>query len=516
MKRRDFVKNISLASVAAPFVWKGMKYQGIAKKLFDVPKSADDRVLVIIRLNGGNDGLATVIPIDQYDNLVIQRQNVLIPQAQLLSVTPTNSFHPNMSGMKSLFDDGKLGVIQNVGYPQQNRSHFRSMDIWTSGILNDSSETRGWMGRKFDQDYPNYPDGYPNATYPDPFAIAMGNEVSATCQGVMANYSMAVNDPNTAYNLAGSTQVDDGSYYSKHMVYIANLIDQTNAYGQNISTAYNAGNNLSTLYDANNPTAMQLKNVAKLIKGGLQTKVYVLNINGFDTHNAQVSATDVKQGEHANLLKQLSDAVHAFQDDLRLLGLESRVAGMTFSEFGRQIASNASLGTDHGDAAPLFLFGSCVNNGFLGDNPTIGNSVINQEGIPMQIDFRDVYASVLRDWFMVSETNIQALFEHTVTFYNVLNACNLGINEEEKALSEVMVFPNPANSLTTLKFTCKDEHVRVSIYNMQGKLMQVLVEKQIEPGTHQLKMEIGDLPRGQYIIKINKKSGDKQVNLVKI
>ena len=149
-------------------------------------------------------------------------------------------------------------------------------------------------------------------------------------------------------------------------------------------------------------------------------KVYVLNINGFDTHDSQVSGTSTTQGAHADLIKRLSDAINAFQDDLSLLGLEDRVAGMTFSEFGRQIASNASLGTDHGDAAPLFLFGTCLDFSIIGPNPVIEDTIVSQLGIPMQIDFRDIYASILRDWFGVPSTEIQPLFEHTVNYYSLL------------------------------------------------------------------------------------------------
>jgi uncharacterized protein (DUF1501 family) len=352
MKRRNFVKNISLASLATPFVLKGINYQAIQNKLFGYSKNAEDRVLVMIRLNGGNDGLNTVIPLDAYDNLAIHRPNVILPQNSILQTTSTIGLHPAMSGMNNMFQDGKLCIIQNVGYPEQNRSHFRSMDIWSTGSL-DQNETKGWLGRKFDSDYPNYPNDYPNANYPDPFAISMGYEVSSTCQGLMANFSHAVSDPFTNFTLYNSNEVSDGSYFGSHLEYISVLVAQTNAYVDQITAAANAGNTLSTMYDDNNPIAVQLRQVAQMISGGLKTKVYILNINGFDTHNAQVVASDKTTGDHANLLKTLSDAVAAFQDDISLLGIEKRVAGMTFSEFGRQIASYGSDGTDHGDAGPM-------------------------------------------------------------------------------------------------------------------------------------------------------------------
>jgi len=206
MKRRDFVKNMAIASAGVPIVFKsGIKIQSLAKQMFKVADMADDRVLVVIRLNGGNDGLSTVIPIDQYDNLVIQRDNVLIPETSILSLTNAVGFHPIMTGMQNMYNDGHLGIIQNVGYPEQNRSHFRSMDIWSSGLIDSPADT-GWLGRNFDNHYPNYPDAYPDAQNPDPFAISMGYEVSSTCQGLMANFSHAVVDPTDVYSLTRSEE----------------------------------------------------------------------------------------------------------------------------------------------------------------------------------------------------------------------------------------------------------------------------------------------------------------------
>lgn len=312
MKRRNFVRNISLGAIAAPFALKGINYQAIQKKLFSISKNAEDRVLILIRLSGGNDGLNTIIPMNSYDNLQIHRPNVILPQASILSATSSLGMHPSLSGMHQMFQNGKLSIIQNVGYPEQNRSHFRSMDIWSMGSL-DPNETRGWLGRHLDQIYPGYPDGYPNDMHPDPFAIAMGYEVSSTCQGVLSNYSQAVADPFTNFNLYNSFETSDGTYFGSHMQYLSTLIDQTNQYIDQISTAANAGSTLSTLYDENNPLAVQLRQVAQMISGGLKTNVYILDVTGFDTHNAQVDSSDVTQGLHAELLKKLSDAVAAFR-----------------------------------------------------------------------------------------------------------------------------------------------------------------------------------------------------------
>lgn len=514
MKRRTFVKNVGITVAGMPIVLNNIKYQAIQKKLFNYNKNAEDRVLVIIRLNGGNDGLSTLVPLDQYDNLVIQRQNVLIPENQLLNLNQHNlAFHPEMTGMQNMFQDGQLGIIQNVGYPEQNRSHFRSMDIWSTGKL-DPYEHSGWLGRYFDEKYPNYPDDYPNNDYPDPFAISMGYSVSETCQGLMSNFSHAVSNPFDAYNLAQNQGVDDGTYYGSHMAYLNNLIVQSNKYGSRINTAANAGNTISTLYDPNNPVAVQLRYVAQMISGGLKTKVYILNLDGFDTHNAQVSATSVNQGRHADLLRTLSNALAAFQNDLNLLGLSERVAGFTFSEFGRQIASNASKGTDHGDAAPMFLFGQCISSKVIGPNPVISDTIENQAAVPMQIDFRNVYASLLKDWFMVAESDIEPLFEHTVEYIDILGACNVGLDELTKNKDGLMLFPNPAADKTTLKFEAKGKAYTLQVIDMNGRVVAEPFSGKKLSGEHVIPIDLHSLQSGFYMVSLFSESGEKSAKLI--
>jgi len=515
MKRRNFIKNLSLASLSLPFISNGFGMQAITKKLFGSSKNAEDRVLIIIRLNGGNDGLNMIIPLDQYDNLMIQRPNIILPQNQILSLTNSVGIHPIMTGMKTMFDQGKLTVVQNVGYPEQNRSHFRSSDIWTSGSL-DINQTSGWMGRYFESEQANFPEDYPNIDFPDPFAISLGSELSTTCQGLMGNFSHAVSDPFNAANLLETSVENDGTYYGSQIEYIATMLNQTNEYGNQISVASNSGNSLSTLYDPTNSIAVQLKYIAQMISGGLKTKVYILNINGFDTHDSQVLQTNTTQGEHADLLKKLSDAIAAFQNDLQLLGLEERVAGMTFSEFGRQVASNGSFGTDHGDAAPLFLFGKCVNSGIIGPNPQINNQIDGQSGVEMEIDFRDVYASILKDWFEVPVSSIQNLFEHNITFINVLSGCTLGLSEDESLDLKNIVFPNPTPSNCTLKITTLNERVSVYIYSINGQMIKEIGSKDLSEGTHLIPCETSELPAGNYLIQVIKNSGALSLKLQKI
>lgn len=514
MKRRNFVQSVALSSVGAPLVLKNFNFGAVSKKLFETSKAAEDRVLVLIRLNGGNDGLNTLVPLDQYANLAIQRPNILVPENQLLTITPTNALHPAMTGMRDMYLNGKLSVIQNVGYPEQNRSHFRSMDIWSTGLL-DVTGTTGWLGRHLDQNYPNFPSAYPDVNNPDPFAISLGYEVSSTCQGLLGNFSVAINNPFDSYNLFESAQINDGTYYGSHMEYLTTIIAQANDYGAQVNAAANAGNTLSTMYDSNDQFATQLRYVAQMISGGLKTKVYIVNLNGFDTHDAQVVNGAPATGTHATLMSRVSNGIAAFQNDLTLLGIDHRVAGMTFSEFGRQIASNASEGTDHGDAAPLFLFGTCISGGITGPNPVISNQIVDQEGVPMQIDFRDVYASILKDWFEASPTDIQAMFEHTVNFMPVLGACNLGIAEHGNNES-ISVFPNPCAVSTTVKFDCTNERVAIQVHDLFGRLVLDVCNKFMNAGTQTVSIDMSDQVSGEFLISIHKASGTFSKRFIKL
>jgi hypothetical protein len=309
---------------------------------------------------------------------------------------------------------------------------------------------------------------------------------------------------------------NDGTYYGSHIEYISTLINQTNEYGTSISSSANAGNSLSNLYDPLNPLAVQLKYIAQMISGGLKTKVYIVNIGGFDTHDSQVDQNNLTEGSHANLLEMISDAVAAFQNDLQLLGLEERVAGMTFSEFGRQIASNGSFGTDHGDAAPIMLFGSCVNTGIIGPNPMIDNQINEQAGIPMQIDFRNVYASILRDWFEASEPSIQALFEQNISYLDILTGCSVGIAEQEALKLKPLVYPNPTPSNVTLRFQSKGEKYQVFIMDQQGKALAVAFDGQLTTGKQEIALETSKLPAGHYYFLITSTNTRELVAFQKI
>lgn len=402
MKRRDFLKKSIPAATVIPAMLNGYSvraFTGHSPLLQSLllPPTDTDHVLVIVQLSGGNDGLNTVIPISTYSSYYNARANIAITASKILALDNyhESGLHPAMKGMQTLYNEEKLAILQAVGYPSPNFSHFRATDIWMTGSDSTTVWNTGWGGRYLNVEYPNYPTGYPNTSMPDPLAIQIGSITTLTCQGPVVNMGMSITDPTSFYNFVnGVPDPAPNSPMGYELSYIRDVANQTNQYAQRVKTAASAVTQQAT-YPTNNSLADQLKIVARLIKGGLKTRIYMVSYGGFDTHASQVNATDTTIGTHANLLTNVSNAIKAFQDDLQFLSIDDHVIGMTFSEFGRRIKSNASGGTDHGAAAPVFLFGKNVVRGVYGTNPAIPVNATVNDNIPFQYDFRSVYASIL-------------------------------------------------------------------------------------------------------------------------
>ncbi len=414
MKRRSFIKN-TVAGVAIPAFFNGIPLKALAGAPFMHALSRymnDDRVLVLVQLAGGNDGINTVIPLDQYSTYMAARANIAIPEDKLLHLTgaDTMALHPVMTEMQRLFNENKLGIVQAVGYPKPNFSHFRATDIWMTGSDSDKVVNTGWAGRYLDDVFPKFPTDYPSQMMPDPLAIQVGSVVANAFQGPTFTMGLAISNPSSFYNLIeGKVNVDSPSRWGEQLDYIEQMAQKTDQYAGVIKKAALNVTKQSDKYPAatKNPLADQLKIVARLIAGGLKTKVYMVNTGSFDTHAKQTDDTDKTIGTHANLLKRVSEAIGAFMDDLEYLKISDRVMGMTFSEFGRRIRSNASGGTDHGAAAPLFYFGHNVKGGVIGTNPILPANATVNDNVPMQHDFRSVYASVLQNWFYLQPDDVQ-------------------------------------------------------------------------------------------------------------
>lgn len=422
------------------------KESAIVQSLKKTSALNGDRVLVIVYLAGGNDGLNTVIPLEHYSKYYELRSNIAISESKVLKLdgSPETGFHPSMTGMRNLYNEGKLAIVNSVSYPNPDQSHYRSTDIWMTAVDSNAYATSGWAGRYLNDRYAGYPVNYPNAEMEDPLAVQIGQISTSALLGNHSSMGVTIQDPTTFYQLIGeSSSSPDGALPCCDAGDLLKYIKQKQVlavdYASQIKEAADAGRNLSAYPPASekNELADQLKIVARLIHGGLKSKIYYVELGGFDTHAGQVG-TDSSEGVHATLLKKLSDAIAAFQNDLKLQGIEDKVLGMTFSDFGRRATSNASKGTDHGVGAPMFVFGTGVKRQQIGTNPDLINGLLpqvptsgtNNRDIKMQIDFRRVYGDILKDWFGASSNTADKLlfknFPTTSLFSDVVTSVASG------------------------------------------------------------------------------------------
>jgi uncharacterized protein (DUF1501 family) len=525
MKRRDFFRLGGGASLA--LMVNGFPVSTFADtpllRLLARQTQVNGRVLVLIQLNGGNDGLNTIIPLDQYSALSAARGNILIPQSKVLPLSGNSvtGLNPAMTGIRDLYNSGLVNIVQGVSYPNPNFSHFRATDIWNSASDSNQYLNTGWLGRYLGETYSGYPVGYPNAGMPDPLAIQIGSGVSPVLQGPQVSTGMAIADINSFYNIVNGTVDPAPATPAGHeLTFIRYISQQTQQYTSVIKTAADNAATLSTKYPTGgrNTLSEQLKIVARLIKGGLQTPVYVVSMGSFDTHATQTDATDHTIGTHADLLSQLSTGVDAFYDDCKLMGIDNRVAAMTFSEFGRRIMSNASGGTDHGTSEPVMVFSTEVNPGFIGTNPVIPATVTVNDNLAMQHDYRSVYAAVLADWFGVSPTVLNKVLLQSFTIPPIFRKTTSVEENTVSGQSELLGqnYPNPVQRQTTITFGSTGGITTIQLFDASGRLVRTLIEKEFPRGKHQISVDRGNVPAGIYFYRLTngRESATRQMVVV--
>jgi uncharacterized protein (DUF1501 family) len=392
--RRTFLRNLGIFSGGAMMLSQTpVTAMANSPLAWGLTNSTGDRILVLIRFKGGNDGLNTIIPLFDYGTYQMARPNIHIPQSELTTLDPDFGMPNFMSDLQPMWQDGQMKVVNSVGYPNQNLSHFRSTDIWTTASDSDVVDTSGWLGRFLEGQYPDFVTNPPDI----PPAVQIGGSGTFLFDNTDGNnMSVQVEDPDTLLEIAQDGELYDPvnvpeCYFGEQISYLRTVANNTFRYAEIISETYNSSTND---VDYEGQLGNQLALVARLIKGGLGTKLYMVTLDGFDTHANQPN-------QHANLLNNLANSVKAFYDDLATADRAKDVLAMTFSEFGRRIEQNASNGTDHGAAAPLLLFGPGLNgNGFLGDHPDM-QDVDNAGNLKYGTDFRQIYASVLENWLCV-------------------------------------------------------------------------------------------------------------------
>ncbi|MFN0128399.1 MAG: DUF1501 domain-containing protein [Verrucomicrobiales bacterium] len=377
------------------------------------PVTANDgRILVILQLAGGNDGLNTVVPFadDAYHRA---RGSIGLPVASLLKLDDTTALAPTLSGLRSIYDEGRLAIVQGVGYPNPNRSHFRSTEIWQCATDADKVSRTGWLGRYFD----NACTGAPNPTIgvslsdqaPQSFRAARHPGIALSSpelyrwvhgqDAALDEAFAALNAPDDPEGrsmdgssiemLAGGKSGDAMAASESPLTFLERTALNAQVSSEKVRAVATKAGNSEGAYPAAGRLSQSLRLVAQMIAGGLPARVYYVSHGGFDTHNNQGG----ERGTHQNLLRQLDQAVTAFVKDLQTKELYDQVTLMTFSEFGRRVRENGSGGTDHGTAAPLFVLGGAVKGGLLGHAPSLTD--LDRGDLKHTVDFRSVYGSIL-------------------------------------------------------------------------------------------------------------------------
>ncbi len=549
MKRRNFLKILPPLGIT-PFVVNGLSMRPFANrtlaKIMSTCDGVEDRVLVLIQLNGGNDGLNTVIPVEQYDLYANLRPTIRLPDSgtdkyidldNTLASADRVGLHPAMLSMKQMYDDGRASIVQAAGYVDMNQSHFKGTDLWLTGgdgtAVNNNIPS-GWMGRSLQAMYPDVL-GVPTADHPDPLGIQLGSSNPSLGFHTQTEHQNVITlsgqDAGGFYSLIqtiGGMPVTDipDSDYGHEIEFIMGVELSTNLYAQRISQTFNAGNNsTAATYPTagTNSLADQLKTVARLIKGGCKTKIYLCNMGSFDTHGDQIVEGVTTTGNHANLLRKLSDATKIFFDDLKNLGLDDQVVACTFSEFGRCAEENGSFGTDHGTLAPMFLFGKNIKAGVVGTNVNLANLTNDHQLQGVQNDYRQVFATLLQDWLGANNFVLEQTMFDTYAKLPVLDAagvagpeCYIGSTtsvwdtyQQKRALS---VFPNPARISTEVGYESTSSfEARLTLHSLGGTVISS-VSARVVSGSNSFQLDVATLPTGTYFVRLeNKNSGQAEV-----
>lgn len=357
-------------------------------------KNSEPRILVLVELTGGNDGLNTVIPFGD-DAYYEARPTLAVKKPAVLSLDDHTGLHPTLAPLKELFDRGSLTVLQGVGYPHPNRSHFTSMDIWHSASLDPVTPgTTGWIGRLLDRDDQGSQNTSKSRERIDPLVVHLDREPlplalmgSSRVVPSFRDLSDFRFDRRDLDRLESLFEAPLGPVSSGELEAIRALSEQAQAQARLLTDLVENDRGVAE-YPASR-LAQNLKQIAQLIGAGLSTQVYFTSLPGFDTHSNQ-------GGTHQALLKDLGDSVGAFVKDLEHRGLGERVLLVTLSEFGRRIRENRSRGTDHGAAAPLFVVGPKARPGLIGDPPDLVDTIDGD--VRHTLDFRRVYATLLEEW----------------------------------------------------------------------------------------------------------------------
>lgn len=466
-----------------------------------IGRAESDRVVIIVELKGGNDGLNTIIPIYDYDTYANARPDIKIQQSNLISLNSDFGIPNYATKFEEMWGEGQMKIVHGVGYQNGSLSHFKGQDNWASANPINTQQSTGWMGRYFEDIYPDYLFDPPLK----PAAIQIGNVGNLTFNGEEAYYGFNVSSPEKLFQIAQNGSLYDINnlppcLHGEQKGYLRSIANSTFNYAGVINEAFTASTDYGDYPD--NKLAKQLSVISRMIKGNLETKVYLVQLGGFDTHNAQAS-------RHEQLITQLSESLSHFYKDMAAAGWDDKVLCMTTSEFGRRVAQNGSAGTDHGSASQTMFFGSALNgSGFVGTHPDLSD-LDTRGNLKFTKDFRELYASVLKDWLCVNPDLV-----NEVLLGQEYDSLNLGF--ECSTLSDDEVSFDGNNKLKHYVKYDNDQpylhikmpntgHVDVKLFNILGQELATLKNEILFAGEHIInvnKAAGNQLMAGQYIYRI--------------
>lgn len=518
--RRDFLSLLASAATGTALSLAGLPMQAFGRGPIWTGGSAEtDRVLVLVELNGGNDGLNTVVPVrnDLYYN---KRPRLALPPAQTLRIQDEVGLNAGLQATRDRWNEGQVAIVHNVGYPSPNLSHFRSMDIWHSASDAEVVDTTGWIGRYLHVQQAL--DGPPPGDVPVAVSI---RGAQLPFQGPLANMGMRIDSLEALERLIATGGVynpdEAPNTLSGHELrFLRQLSNESNRFGRAMQAAVeHAGNAVPyPAPPAGVPTASarvqleeQLAIVARFIKGGLGARIYMVTLPGFDTHAGQAEV-------HNALLRYVDATVAAFYADLGVGGFDQQVLTMTFSEFGRRPDENGSAGTDHGAAAPLFVYGPAVQGGHYGTLPNLAD--LDPDGnLKHTFDFRTVYTTMLVDWLGFDADAIPEVFGRP---YDTLGFVDPALRFHAKETTvgtaqEVPTsfglaqnYPNPfgAGSPTQIGFHLNHPMpVRLRVFDTHGRHLHTLLDGPLPAGPHRIAFAAGTLPSGTYLYRLDTPDG---------
>ena len=505
MDRRRFLRNAGRTGIALatlPGVVDSLSMRALAQGNDAIEKllGSGDRILVLIQMAGGNDGLNTVVPIT-IDKYYADRPTLAIPKNSTLRINDDLGWHPAMEGFRDAFDAGNMAIVQGVTYPNPDRSHFRGTDIWLTATDADVFASTGWLGRYLETLAPGYP-----ATLPEhPLAIQIGTSISLGLLASQGAVGISFRDPDEFYrlvNTGSSEEVPSGptsdTPAGREIAFMRDVARSANVYAKVVKQAADKGK--TTVSYPTSDLGTKLRVVSQLISGGLSSRIYLLSWAGFnfDTHANQGGVA----GTHANLLRELSEAVTAFMADMKAQGHDDRIAGMTFSEFGRRVMENGSQGTDHGTAAPLFVFGKHVNGGIYGAHPSL-TDLDDRGDMLMRYDYRDIYASVLLQWLGAPSTLAQnVLFkDFAASALPLFNVSSVGHDTSRPLpISITSIGPNPAVDRVRIRVDVPPlSAAGIVVRDMAGSVVRTV---SVDSWSGVCDLDVRGLSQGTYVVTL--------------